>query len=150
MGGAEWQKALFAFNVLEHSCNALDVVSYNAVLQALYSHPIGNRLFEQGLAKGFFDGLYWKGDNFLDLRNFSPGASWIALKRHLNAMVHSGNNKGTRMKLITGWGRHKEAWSSSDLKQFICHKLNNQRVPWRTVNKGLLSVDIGDWAPQMP
>merc|ERR1712008_77447 len=101
------------------------------------------------MGTGFFDGLHWQGDTFLDLHNLSPGASWIAVKRHLNVMAQRGNNRRTRMKLITGWGRHRKACSSSDLKQFICHKLNNHRVPWHVVNKGLLSVDIGTWTTHL-
>merc|ERR1719458_1608597 len=128
---AEWHKALSLFCALQDSGCATNAVSYNAVLQAVHPYPIGKHLIARGLAQGLYDGLYMEGEGCLDLHNLSPGAAWLAVMR----FFYTTSRSFTHVTLITGWGKHRKVWSTSDLKKFICSRLDERHMRWPSSTK---------------
>merc|ERR1712008_197394 len=128
-------------------------VSFNAILQAVPSYPIGKRLFHQALVKGLYDAVFMEKEGCLDLHGLSPGAAWLAIVWYFDVIVAGGhsnkavNERWIRATLITGWGRHRGAWSQSDVKQFVCDRLDEKGIKWRLVNIGRLSVHLDTGIP---
>ena len=77
-----WSKGLELFQEMEKVGVAHDVVSFNAVLDAVSSQvPLGRRLFELGIEKGFYARVSRLGTHWLelDLHFLSLGGGEIAL-----------------------------------------------------------------------
>ena len=77
-----WEKGYELFKEMEEAKIAHDVVSYNAVLDAVATNiPLGRKLFEEGVQKGYYARVSRLGTQWfeLDLHFLSLGGGEIAL-----------------------------------------------------------------------
>ncbi|CAE7588233.1 unnamed protein product, partial [Symbiodinium pilosum] len=104
---------------------AHNVVSYNAVLDAVHGRAQAADLFRKARKSGHFTDLCKKGPTYLDLHDMSAGAAWTAVEWWFAEVLPTvfQQSKPRTCVIITGWGKSRELWQRSDNQSFIMAKL---------------------------
>jgi hypothetical protein len=136
-----------------------DVTTYAVVIDAIGSQPtIARNMLKKALALGLFaepvqiSANSWK----LDLHDHSEGSAVTLVRWWLEEEIRpwlseqpSSAYSDITVELITGHGKHREAWQTSDVKQAVTHALAEMEVPTKFhANKGRLAIDCAVWMQQ--
>ncbi|CAE6951880.1 unnamed protein product [Symbiodinium natans] len=144
--GVQWQLALHLFASLPRAQLTPDDVSYNAVLDSLHDKRLGPTLFEEAVEAGIYGNLCAEGPGCLDLHELSPGAAQSAVRWWLTRVLPPvlSQHKRLRCVIITGWGKSRPAWSTSDVQASVLSWLGSQGLPAKRQpgNLGRLTLDL--------
>eukprot|EP00746_Dinoflagellata_sp_MGD_P044129 gnl/MRDRNA2_/MRDRNA2_20772_c0_seq1.p1 gnl/MRDRNA2_/MRDRNA2_20772_c0~~gnl/MRDRNA2_/MRDRNA2_20772_c0_seq1.p1 ORF type:complete len:138 (-),score=30.65 gnl/MRDRNA2_/MRDRNA2_20772_c0_seq1:24-437(-) len=111
--GGQDKKALRLFAAISENDLQPNIVSYNAVLDAVHGRIEGKQIFQRALDAGVYPGLLAKGQNVLDLHDLSPGAARLAIDWWTTCVIPcllQSKERIMKLEMITGWGRSRKAW----------------------------------------
>ncbi|KAK3262832.1 hypothetical protein CYMTET_28338, partial [Cymbomonas tetramitiformis] len=148
--GGQWEKALEVFAGMKKAGVEPDVITCNVLLNALW----GDRQYANAI---FFVEKVFTGDNLpsgcsisgnlsvLDLHGTSPGSAKCLTLVWLSAVEESFNKNQTsrppdKIKIVTGWGKHSDAYGKSEVKDGVESILDSLSSPFRVPeqNPGIL------------
>ncbi|CAE7236742.1 unnamed protein product, partial [Symbiodinium pilosum] len=96
-----------------------------------------------------YSGLLRKGKTMLDLHDLSSGAAWLATRWWLSEILplvqrDSGGTKAPPYIIVTGIGRSRPSWQTSNIQSFVMEMLRNEGIPvWvQEANRGRLQLDL--------
>jgi pentatricopeptide repeat protein len=159
--GGQWEKALQLLEEMRAKGVEPDVFTYGAVIDAVVDQlTFARGLLKKALALGVFakpvqasDASSWK----LDLHEHSEGSAVTAVRWWLEEEIRpwlseqpSSVYPDITVELITGWGKHRGAGKTGDIKQAVAQALVAMGVPFKPEdrNHGRLTIDCAAWMQQ--
>eukprot|EP00415_Alexandrium_ostenfeldii_P001650 UN1650 len=106
--GGSWQMSLHLFRSMVDAGLTSDMVTYCAVLDAVFDHHVSWELFNEGVGRGFFPQLLAAKTGIIDVHGMSPGAALMAVcykLAHLMSQRAAGLAEDPSLLVITGWGK---------------------------------------------
>ncbi|CAE7517499.1 unnamed protein product [Symbiodinium microadriaticum] len=145
--GEEWPLALHLFSTMAAARASPNIMSYNAMLDSLGDHPIGRRVFQEAMDTGVYGRLCEESPLILDLHQLSYGPALHAVSWWLSEelMHRLSSTERTTCIIITGWGKTRPSWSSSNLQNFVLALLKQWGLAAAVQrhNQGRLEVVLG-------
>eukprot|EP00434_Breviolum_minutum_P044477 symbB.v1.2.039729.t2/scaffold6752.1/size15748/1 len=123
----QWQQSLAMLSLMVDSQVEGNIVTYNALFDcpSIRSSRLGTSLF-QGLLP-FLRDITVLEEPELDLHILSQGSTCLTLKWWLATTVQNMllGKRSLTCRIVTGWGKTREAWGTSDLRATALEMLNN-------------------------
>ncbi|CAE8589698.1 unnamed protein product [Polarella glacialis] len=145
--GGQWELALDLFGLMAKHELVPHRITYNAILDAAVDKRQGCALFNEARSLGMYPRLLQKGESFLELHDLSCGAGVHAVRWWLAEVIPrlliAGIERPARLTIITGWGKSRKEWSTSDMQATVIQLLCELKLQsWiDDTNQGLVIID---------
>jgi pentatricopeptide repeat protein len=145
--GGLWEFALVLLGVMAQHNVMRDQITYNAVLDAAFDKHQGCALFDEARSLVMYPRLLQKGESFLELHDLSCGAAVHAVRWWLAEVVPrllvAGTERPARFTIITGWGKSRKEWQTSDIQATVIQLLDELQLQSciDVTNQGCVIID---------
>ncbi|CAE7378453.1 unnamed protein product, partial [Symbiodinium pilosum] len=143
----QWRMALALFSCVVSNGQTPSRESYAQVLDAVFTEKLSFGLFRQALKDQAWPNMLRSGGTQLDVHFHSSGSAMLAVLCWLAEIVLRKVAAGqslTSFEIITGWGKSRESWQTSDVRASVLNLLDRCGILCKVhpSNQGLLQVDL--------
>ena len=148
----EWRTALSLWYEVEACGVKKSQTLYFQALDAFYTERIGFQIFREALAAKELPEMLLQDGAQLDLHLHSCGSAMLAVLWWLAEVVPERLASAQAPKsfsIITGWGKTRESWQTTDVRAAVLNLLAGCRIPSnvKPCNPGRLQVDLSGVDP---